>query len=87
MKKKKISETTRIVSRSYLKCSEKLQPVLIANYTNDLVLENNSFFQTVSILGQEDLDKKIFRVQLAKKVADTISLPLQFLGIDVHQRM
>ncbi|MBX9808437.1 MAG: hypothetical protein K2X95_11640, partial [Flavobacteriaceae bacterium] len=38
-------------------------------------------------LGEEDLDKKIFRVQLSKKVADTIALAFQLLGIDVPERM
>jgi arginyl-tRNA synthetase len=62
-------------------------PALIANYTYDLVREYNSFYQAVSILGEEDLDKKIFRVQLSKKVADTIALAFQLLGIDVPERM
>jgi arginyl-tRNA synthetase len=60
---------------------------LIANYTYDLVKEYNSFYQAVSILGEQDLDKKIFRVQLSKKVADTIALAFQLLGIDVPERM
>lgn len=62
-------------------------PALIANYTYDLVKEYNSFYQTVSILGEEDLTKKIFRVQLSKKVAQTIALAFQLLGIDVPERM
>ncbi len=62
-------------------------PALIANYTYDLVREYNSFYQTVSILGEDDLTKKTFRVQLSKKVADTIALSFQLLGIDVPERM
>jgi arginyl-tRNA synthetase len=62
-------------------------PALIANYTYDLVREYNSFYQAVSILGEEDLAKKTFRVQLSKKVADTIASAFQLLGIDVPQRM
>ena len=62
-------------------------PALIANFTYELVREYNSFYQAVSILGEEDLDKKIFRVQLSKKVADTIALAFQLLGIDVPARM
>ena len=62
-------------------------PALIANYTYDLVREYNSFYQAVSILGEEDLEKKIFRVQLSKKVADTIALAFQLLGIEVPERM
>lgn len=62
-------------------------PALIANYTYDLVKEYNSFYQSVSILGEEDETKKIFRVQLSKKVADTIKLAFQLLGIEVPERM
>ncbi|EKT4550556.1 arginine--tRNA ligase [Flavobacterium psychrophilum] len=62
-------------------------PALIANYIYDLVKEYNSFYQTVSILGEEDNDKKVFRVQLSKKVADTIKTAFTLLGIDVPERM
>ncbi|WP_338407950.1 arginine--tRNA ligase [uncultured Flavobacterium sp.] len=67
--------------------AQNQSPALVANYTYDLVREYNSFYQTVSILGEEDLEKKIFRVQLSKKVADTIALAFQLLGIDVPERM
>jgi arginyl-tRNA synthetase len=62
-------------------------PAIVANYTYDLVREYNSFYQAVSILGEEDLNKKIFRVQLSKKVADTIASAFQLLGIEVPSRM
>lgn len=62
-------------------------PALVANYTYELVKEYNSFYQTVSILGEENLDKKVFRVQLSKKVSDTIKLAFGLLGIDVPERM
>ena len=62
-------------------------PALIANYTYDLVKEYNSFYQTVSILGEENTTKKVFRVQLSKKVADTIQSSFRLLGIDVPERM
>nr|WP_315200840.1 arginine--tRNA ligase [uncultured Flavobacterium sp.] len=62
-------------------------PALIANYTYDLVREYNSFYQAVSILGETDLDKKIFRVQLSKKVADVIADSFSLLGINVPERM
>jgi arginyl-tRNA synthetase len=62
-------------------------PALIANYTYDLVKEYNSFYQTVSILGEEDITKKVFRVQLSKKVSETIQSSFRLLGIDVPERM
>lgn len=62
-------------------------PALLANFTYDLVREYNSFYQAVPILGEEDLQKKIFRVQLSKKVADTIAASFRLLGISVPERM
>ena len=62
-------------------------PALVANYTYDLVKEFNSFYQNVSILGEENQDKKVFRVQLSKKVADTIKIAFSLLGIEVPERM
>ena len=62
-------------------------PALVANYTYELVKEYNSFYQTVSILGEENEAKKIFRVQLSNKVGETIKLAFQLLGIEVPERM
>ena len=62
-------------------------PALVANYTYELVKEYNSFYQSVSILGEENRTKKVFRVQLSKKVADTIKSAFKLLGIEVPERM
>ena len=59
-------------------------PALVANYTYELVKEYNSFYQSVSILGEENLAKKVFRVQLSKKVAETIKSAFKLLGIEVQ---
>ncbi len=60
---------------------------LLANFTYDLVREYNSFYQAVPILGEEDLEKKKFRVQLSKKVAEVIASSFKLLGINVPDRM
>lgn len=62
-------------------------PALVANYTYDLVKEFNSFYQNVSILGEDDENKKIFRVQLANLVGQTIKNAFRLLGIEVPERM
>ena len=62
-------------------------PALLANYTYDLVREYNSFYQAVPILGSDVVKEKIFRVQLSKKVADTIAASFRLLGISVPERM
>lgn len=67
--------------------AENFSPALLANYTYDLVREYNSFYQAVPILGSDNLEEKIFRVQLSKKVADVIESAFKLLGIDVPERM
>ena len=67
--------------------AESHSPALIANYTYDLVKEYNSFYQAVPILGSEAIKEKTFRVQLSKKVADTIASAFGLLGIKVPSRM
>jgi len=62
-------------------------PALIANYTYDLVKEYNSFYQTVSILGEANLETKVFRVLLSAKVAAVIQSAFSLLGIAVPNRM
>jgi arginyl-tRNA synthetase len=62
-------------------------PALIANYTYDLVKEYNSFYQSVPVLGSEVMNEKIFRIQLSKKVGDTIKSAFGLLGIGVPERM
>lgn len=62
-------------------------PALIANYVYDLVKEYNSFYQNTPILATENQTDKIFRIQLSKKVADTIKTGFLLLGIDVPERM
>jgi arginyl-tRNA synthetase len=62
-------------------------PALVANYTYDLVKEFNSFYQNVSILGAEKHNEKVFRVQLAQSVANTIKNAFALLGIEVPERM
>ena len=67
--------------------ASKQSPAVIANYTYDLVKLYNSFFQNIYILGEEDEAKKVFRVQLSKKVGDTIKSAFTLLGIEVPERM
>jgi len=62
-------------------------PALIANYVYDLVKEYNSFYQSVPILGCDNLQEKIFRIQLSEKVSKVIKNAFSLLGIDVPERM
>ena len=67
--------------------ADTYSPALIANYVYDLVKEFNSFYQNVSILGEEDTDKRSLRVQLSRKVGEVIAIGFDLLGIEVPERM
>lgn len=86
-KEKELIKQIELYPEVIQNASQNHSPALIANYTYDLVKEYNSFYQSVSILGEDDLNKKIFRVQLSKKVADTIKSGFTLLGIEVPERM
>jgi arginyl-tRNA synthetase len=86
-KEKELVKQLELFPEVIQNAAQNHSPALIANYTYDLVKEYNSFYQAVSILGEEDLSKKVFRVQLSKKVAETIAAAFSLLGIDVPERM
>ena len=86
-KEKELLKQLELYPDTIQQAAANYSPALIANYTYELVKEFNSFYQNVSILGEEDQDKKIFRVQLAKKVANTIKSAFSLLGIRVPERM
>ena len=86
-KEKELLKQLELYPDAIQQAAANYSPALIANYTYDLVKEFNSFYQNVSILGEEDQDKKVFRVQLAKKVANTIKSAFSLLGIRVPERM
>jgi arginyl-tRNA synthetase len=86
-KEKELVKQIELYPEVIQNASTNHSPALIANYTFDLVKEYNSFYQSVSILGEEDVTKKIFRVQLSNKVAQTIKSAFKLLGIEVPERM
>ena len=67
--------------------AENLSPALIANYIYELVKSFNSFYQNVPILGVEEEEEKVFRVQLSGLVANVIKSGFKLLGIEVPERM
>jgi arginyl-tRNA synthetase len=86
-KEKELVKQIELFPEVIQNAAQNHSPALVANYTYDLVREYNSFYQSVSILGEDDLSKKIFRVQLSKKVSETIALAFKLLGIEVPERM
>ena len=67
--------------------ADTYSPALIANYVYELVKEFNSFYQNVSILGEEDPIKRALRIHLSHKVGEVIATGFDLLGIEVPERM
>ncbi len=62
-------------------------PALIANYSYDLVKLFNSFYQNISILGEEDAAQRDFRITLSKEVSLILQQSMSLLGIQLPSRM
>lgn len=86
-KEKELIKQVQLFPEVIQSAAENHSPALVANYTYDLVKEFNSFYQNVSILGEDNLDKKIFRVQLSNSVSNVIKNAFGLLGISVPERM
>lgn len=86
-KEKELIKQVQLFPEVIQDAAKNHSPALIANYTYDLVKEFNSFYQNVSILGEENHTKKVFRVQLSHSVANTIKNAFGLLGIEVPERM
>ena len=80
---KQLSLFTSVVQQA----ADTYSPALIANYVYELVKEFNSFYQNVSILGEEDPVKRSLRIHLSRKVGEVIAAGFDLLGIEVPERM
>jgi arginyl-tRNA synthetase len=66
---------------------EEFSPALIANYVYDLVKEYNQFYHDFSMLKEENVGLKQFRLVLSETIAGVIKTGMGLLGIDVPERM
>ena len=62
-------------------------PALIANYVYELACEYNRFYHDISILKEEDLSLREFRIQLCLFTGNVIRNAMWLLGIDVPEKM
>ncbi|MGB0366384.1 MAG: arginine--tRNA ligase [Flavobacteriaceae bacterium] len=67
--------------------ASQYSPALIANYSYDLVKLFNSFYQNISILGEENVVQRDFRIELAKEVSLILQQSMSLLGIELPNRM
>ena len=62
-------------------------PSCIANYCYELVKEYNQFYHDFSVLREENVDNKIFRLALSAAVSQVVRNGMGLLGIEVPERM
>jgi arginyl-tRNA synthetase len=62
-------------------------PALIANYTYELTKLFNRFYHELSILKEEDTNKRRFRLALSASCAQVLNNAMGLLGIQVPERM
>ena len=62
-------------------------PSCIANYCYELVKEYNQFYHDFSVLREENIEKKLFRLALSQAVSQVVKNGMGLLGIEVPERM
>ena len=86
-RERELIKQIQLLPETIQQAASNYSPAVIANYTFELVKEFNSFYQNVSILGEDNPDIKQFRVQLSQKVGEIIKTAFSLLGINVPERM
>lgn len=66
---------------------DEYSPAIIANYIYELVKEYNQFYHDHSILKEENVAIRNFRLILSLNVSRTVQKGMQLLGIEVPDRM
>jgi arginyl-tRNA synthetase len=77
---RKFSETVSAAATSY-------SPAVIANYCYELSREYNQFYHDYSILGEDDVAVRNFRLILSKVTSEIIYSGMWLLGIEMPERM
>ncbi|MBK8883685.1 MAG: arginine--tRNA ligase [Bacteroidales bacterium] len=77
---RKFSETVSAAASEY-------SPALIANYCYDLAREYNQFYHDYTILGEEDIAVRDFRLVLSRLTSEVLSTGMWLLGIEMPERM
>ncbi|MCR5050294.1 MAG: arginine--tRNA ligase [Paludibacteraceae bacterium] len=66
---------------------DEFSPAVICNYAYSLACDFNSFYHDLSILNEQDEQKRALRLLLAKNVAKVLRSAMSLLGIEMPERM
>ncbi len=67
--------------------AENMSPAIIANFCYDLAKEYNQFYHDISILKENDMSKKLFRLKLSDFISEVLRSAMGLLGIEMPERM
>ena len=77
---RKFAGTVSEAAKSY-------SPALIANYCYELAKEYNQFYHDFTILGEEDVTLRDFRLIISNATSDILKSGMLLLGIEMPERM
>jgi len=77
----------RKFSATVSEAAEEYSPALVANYCYELSKEYNQFYHDFSILGEEDISLRNFRLFLSKVTSEVLKSGMWLLGIEMPERM
>ncbi len=86
-KEKNLIQLTTSFPGVVAEAGKEFSPALVANYCYELVKEYNQFYHDFSILKEENIELRNFRLQLSTIVARIVKAGMQLLGIEVPERM
>lgn len=67
--------------------AENYSPAEIANYVYELAKEFNQFYHDFTIIREEDISIKLYRIHICEFTANVIKYAFSLLGINVPERM
>ena len=86
-KEKELLKRISLFPATVKEAGENYSPAVIANYCYELVKEFNQFYHEYSILSEPDTDQRNFRLVLSATVAEIVKKGMNFLGIEMPERM
>jgi arginyl-tRNA synthetase len=87
LKEKQLIRILHSYSNIVKEAGNTLSPAIIANYSYELAKEFNQFYHDYSILKEDNIDKRNFRLLLSSVTGEVIYNAMSLLGIEVPERM
>ncbi len=86
-KEVQLVKTIRLFAESVSEAASEYNPSVIANYCYDLAREYNQFYHDLSILGEEDVARRNFRLTVSRVTSEVLQKGMWLLGIEMPERM